>query len=786
MIGDPKQAIYGFRGGDIFAYLKAVEDSKKVYTLDKNYRSDPMLVKSINSIFISKTNPFLYEKIGFFPVSTPETSENRLFKNNKAVHCFKFLFIDKEKANADVDKKGFITKGWANDNIPSIVANDIAELLCSDTLLKKNKIEPSDIAVIVRKNDQANKISKALKFHQIPSHIYSNDSVLDSKEAQAITDLLWAVLEPENLNFVKAALLTDVFEFTGNDIDDLDSIEGAFSDWQEKFKSYQILWAKHGFIRMIQQIFYSPEAFSKPNTFISERTLTNYNHLIEIIHYAESDQHLSPVFLFQWFKQEQGRASVNASLEELRLETDQSAVSIVTIHKSKGLEWPIVYLPYLWDGKINPAKEDYCLFHDSEDDFKEKFDLGSPKIKRARELSNTEVKAEEVRLLYVALTRAASMVKVVWGQFNSVEVSALGNILHGKSTADEMKMLDDIKSLTKQGSYGIDIDIFKPIAKPVEKIIPYKQDDFLEKDEDPYAYPDKQGFINTLSRSIFQSWKIASFSSLISNQDYRLPENRPEDRKAKENLSEQEEITLKDFPAGAGSGEFFHSLLEDLDFEDNKKTITSLVKLKLSSFGYRQEFWEDTINMAVQQILSAPLFKDNNDFILKNIKNENRLNELEFFFPIKSINNSKLYDIFKNCMKHSLSSKYADKLLELDFNSVSGFMKGFIDLVFEFKGKWYVIDYKSNFLGKSYNEYSCDAMNDSMMEHHYFLQYHIYVVALHKYLMFRKKDYNYNTHFGGVLYLFIRGMRPKPGPTTGVFFDCPDYEFINTLSNNFF
>ncbi|MCK5100290.1 MAG: PD-(D/E)XK nuclease family protein, partial [Desulfobacteraceae bacterium] len=186
------------------------------------------------------------------------------------------------------------------------------------------------------------------------------------------------------------------------------------------------------------------------------------------------------------------------------------------------------------------------------------------------------------------------------------------------------------------------------------------------------------------------------------------------------------------------------------------------------------------------QILSAPLLEDSNDFILKNIKNQNRLNELEFFFPIKSINNSKLYDIFKSFMKHPLSSKYADKLLELDFNSVSGFMKGFIDLVFEFKGKWYIVDYKSNFLGKSYDEYSYDAMNDAMMEHHYFLQYHIYVVALHKYLMFRQKNYNYNTHFGGVFYLFIRGMRPKSGSTSGVFYDCPDYEFINKLVNNVF
>ncbi|MCD4741696.1 MAG: exodeoxyribonuclease V subunit beta [Desulfobacteraceae bacterium] len=784
MIGDPKQAIYGFRGGDIFAYLKAVEDSKEVYTLDKNYRSDPGLVESVNAVFEKKLNPFSYEKIGFHPVTTPETSENRLFKNNEEASCFKFLFLKNEYAATDIDKKGFIKKAWANDNIPLVTAEDIAKLLNSNTLFQKRKIEPSDIAVIVRKNNQANKISKALKFYKIPSHIYSNDSVFNSEEAVEMTDLLYAVLEPENRGYIKAALLTDIFEFSGNDIDDLDSVEGAFSDWQGKFNNYHALWADHGFIKMIQEIFYSSEAFSKENTSVSKRALTNYNHLIELLHYAESEQHFSPVLLLKWFTREQGRAIENGSQEELRLETDQSAVSIVTIHKSKGLEWPLVYLPYLWDGKVNSNKDDSCLFHDPDDGYREKFDLGYTNIDRARELSNNEANAEDARLLYVALTRAASMVKIIWGKFNSVTVSALGAILHGESVADEMDMLEDIKFLTKNGALGISVDIYKP-DELMGKIIPYFQNDFQNQEK----FSGTQTRIRTLTRSVFKSWKISSFSSLIakaSNVDYKFSENR----EMEANLHANAEITLKDFPAGAGSGEFFHSLFEDLDFGDNKENITNLVKQKLEGFGYKSELWNETINKAVQQILSTELLKENNNFILKSIKNKKRLNELEFFFPLKQINSKKVYNFFKNNMKHPLTSKYAAKLLDLDFNSVTGFMKGFIDLVFEFEDKWYIVDYKSNFLGKSYDDYSADAMNDAMMEHHYFLQYHIYVVALHKYLIFRQKNYDYNTHFGGVFYLFIRGMHPKsrtaPTPITGVFYDRPDYEFVNELANNVF
>lgn len=786
MIGDPKQAIYGFRGGDIFAYFNAVSDSKKVYTLDKNYRSDPLLVESVNAVFKKNQNPFLYEKISFYPVTTPETSENRLFRKNKEASCLKFLFLDKEKTNAHVDKKEFITKTWANDNIPLIAAADIAELLNSNTLLQERKIKPSDIAVLVRKNDQAKKISKALELYQIPSHIYSNDSVFNSKEAMEMKDLLYAVLEPENTGYLKAALLTGIFQFTGSDIDDLNSVESGFSVWQEKFKNYQFIWGKHGFITLIQQIFHSQDAFSKKETHLSQRKLTNYNHLIELLHYAEADQHFPPFFLLNWFVQEKKRAQNNSSVEELRLETDDYAVSIVTIHKSKGLEWPLVYLPYLWDGKTNPNKENYCLFHDPDDGYREKFDLGSANIEKARKYSSYELRAEDARLLYVALTRAASMVKVIWGMFNSVETSALGSILHASSIADDMEMIEDIKSLTKKGAKGISVDIYKPDEsdKSIGRIIPYSQNDTQASEKNSEA----QLKIRTLTRSISQSWKIASFSSLISNIGYKFSEKAETDN----NPFTKSEIILKDFPVGAGSGEFFHSLFEDLDFQDRKENISNLIKSKLEGFGYSSELWINTINKAVEQILSTQLVKENKNFILKNIKKEKRLNELEFFFPIHQINNKALYNFFKNFMKRKAASEYADKLIGLDFREVSGFMKGFVDLIFEFEDKWYIVDYKSNFLGKSYEDYSFNAMNDAMMEHHYFLQYHIYVVALHKYLTLRQKNYDYNTHFGGVFYLFIRGMQPeydsnnKPFQAAGTFFDIPDYKFINELSNNFF
>jgi len=766
MIGDPKQAIYGFRGGDIFAYLKAVKDSKKIYTLDKNYRSDPELVRSINTLFSKQSNPFLFEEIGFFPVTTPETSCNRLVQDNGQGSCLKFIYIKGEEINADLDKKGFIKKSWAHGNIPEIIAENINRLLNSNTLLDKKKIKPSDIAVLVRTNIQADKINNALNVHNIPAHIYSTGSVLDSRQAMGMTDILNAVLTPGNHSFIKAALVTEVFEFTGNEINELNSDKEAFSLWQARFRHYHDLWVNHGFIRMIQEIFYSNEAFSKEKTFISDRCLTNYNHLIELLHYTQANEHFSPGLLLKWFRKEQAKAAVNTSLEEIRLETDKSAVSIVTIHKSKGLEWPVVYLPYLWDGKDDSGKRDYCLFHDPHDNFKEKFDIGSDQISSAKIIADNEAKAEEMRLLYVALTRASSMVNIVWGKFNLLDLSALAMILHNNSITDDMKMIEDIQ--------GMELDISHDSK---EIMCPLQYNESKNKAGDI----NDNKCIRTLSRDISKTWRISSFSSLISKDEY----NFHIEQGIKDKGHDQNIIILKNFPKGAGSGEFFHSLFEELDFQDTNENIIELIRSKLLCFGYSADTWEKIILEFVNHALSTPLMEQDNCFILKNIGKEKRLNELEFFFPVKMIDTLKLYKIFKEDSKQNLISQYADKVLKLGFNSFQGFMKGFIDLIFEFNNKWYIVDYKSNFLGDSYNDYSIDAMNTAMADHHYFLQYHIYVIALHKYLQFRLKDYDYNEHFGGVFYLFIRGMHPEQSPLQGVFFDQPDCDFIHKLSELF-
>ena len=793
MIGDPKQAIYGFRGGDIFAYLKACKDAKKrVYTLRENWRSDPLLVNSVNKLFLKKHNPFIFKDIEFYPVQTPESAENRLIKNNKKASSLQILFINSknqdtnQEQNIDKDKQGFIKKTWLEKNIPLITAQDIAGLLLSNHQLKKEKllqkIMPQDIAVLVRTNIQAENINKTLGKLGIPSYLLKTSSVFDSKEADDIADFLCAVLEPENLGFLRASLTSNLFGFLGNDIFNLNQDKDSLNKLQELFRSFKDIWEQKSFSIMIQKMFHSNKALSETKDCINQRSLTNYYHIAELISQAELLNHFSPILLLKWFINQQIPEMREEYSDELRLKSDQKGVAIVTIHKSKGLEYPIVYLPYMWEGNSNLLKQDYAFFHDHNN--METLDLGSEKKEFSKKQALLEEQAENTRILYVAITRAASFCKIFWGCFKSVENSALGKILHNNGDFSEKIMMNDIRQLQQQTNNNITLEIYEPLTNSL----------FLDN-----LNKKKEKLKNKkFTMDIVQDWRFSSFSQISAAPEISTIKNTMKndffDKTNNINLLDKEiknlsglnsNITLIDFPKGADAGDFFHNIFENLDFQAKEDEIINVIEFNLIKFGFKKDKWINYIKKAVLEIINTQFLKDYSDFSLRQIKNNYRFNEMEFLFPFKSISKQVFANVFKKYMNNPVADIYAQKILNLELNSFKGYMKGFIDLVFRFKNKWYIVDYKSNFLGNIYKDYSIDNINSAMMEHHYFLQYHIYVIALHKYLKFRIKDYNYNTDFGGVLYLFIRGMHPKCEKDFGIFYDKPSFALIEKLLQTF-
>jgi exodeoxyribonuclease V beta subunit len=794
MIGDPKQAVYAFRGGDIFAYLSASKESDQMFTLEKNYRSAPLMVAAVNDLFSLEENPFLFEQIEFTRVITPQTAVNRLVEKGSPVPPLQFSFVKREAF--PLDRRGYIKKEEALKAIPGMLATDILSLLNSDKQLLAGSgedtfprdISPGDMAVLVRTNSQAEAVYQALSAVNIPSYLSKTGSVFDSREAIELYDILTAVHEPDHIDRLKAALSSSVFGFTGEMLVDLERDEGQLWKQQDQFRRFREIWEQKGFVSMIMALFHSDDGVLRTSSVLSERGLTNFYHLIELVSQAAQQHYLSMFYLLKWVREQLFVSTRNEQADELRLESDKKAVAIVTIHKSKGLEYPIVFLPYLWAGGGSPR--DPILFHDPDKNFQLRLDLRPGGMDRelagelcraapghdpdrSRECMAFEQMAEEKRLLYVALTRASAMCNILWAGISSVEGSALGGLLHPGGCKTDERMVADLENLCRQGESRRAIQHF---ALAHDSCAPY-----IPKDS-----PRTDLSARIFKRQVLPAWRISSFSALTRTEyePNRYEPDRYETQAGHPVQGESganREIVLKAFPKGAGSGDFFHAIFEDLDFRD-AGSVEGVVDKNLAKFGFKDPALGDVVLAAVRDILATPLdpvgkgggTKEGHPFCLENISLGQRFTELEFFFDVNNLDLAAIGALFA---KQSNGNTYAKHLFTLGAKPFKGFVKGFIDLVIQHRGRWYLLDYKSNFLGTVHGDYGRFAMEEAMESHHYILQYHLYLVALHRYLGLRLKDYSYDRDFGGVFYLFIRGMHPKGDH--GVFFDRPSKDFLD-------
>jgi len=764
-IGDPKQAIYSFRGADIFTYLKASRDADQQYTLGKNYRSHPYLINAINTLFGHLHKPFLLDKIAFYPVDAA--------KENTPLEGAPFQLWHVSREHAQTEMKKPITKEWAKNWIPHAVASEIVRLLASGT------VAAGDIAVLVRTNSQALWIQHALQARRVPSVVYSRESLFQSHEVLDVLLLLAAILEPANESALRTALATELLGVDGNTLDQFSQEEQRWEYWLLRFRDWYDTWHKQGFIRMFRQVLLVqniPARLLKlPD---GERRLTNVLHLGEVLQQASLQPRRNPLRLYKWLSEQVQNPDSEDDTYQLRLESDAAAVKLVTIHKSKGLEYPIVFLPFAWDGTLRVQKAEEFSFH--RDDGARVLDLGSKHMAEHRELALLEERAENLRLLYVALTRAKTRCYVLWGAFKDAQTSALGHVLnqHDVMQRDDAGIVQGLLELAAQAEQ--DSIAVVPAPSPNTEVYTPTQ----TTPPDLYA--------KTFSKTLGQGWQLASFTALVAHEqgaehqvDIRLqrqgaevsstvfmrPETAPDT---------PEQLDFLSFPAGAQAGNLLHDILEHLDFQQTDTSqIQDLVAQKLQQYGFENQ-WTNTLSQALQAILHTPLDVENH-LCLAQIPLASRLNELEFHYPLKHLETQALYDLLLPAWQQRWN--YLQFLKPPHFDVLQGFMRGFIDLVFEHQGKFYLLDYKSNYLGQNQAAYHYSCLLPAMQQHHYLLQYHIYSVALHNYLQQRLPNYNYTQHFGGVYYLFLRGMRPEWGSDYGIFRDKPEEALIEALAN---
>ncbi|HHQ2396258.1 TPA: exodeoxyribonuclease V subunit beta [Klebsiella pneumoniae] len=759
LIGDPKQAIYAFRGADIFTYMKARGDVAAHYTLDTNWRSSPGMVGSVNRLFSLSDNPFMFHEIPFLPVKAAAKNKGLRFTVDAA---------DVPAMNVWLMPGDTVGSGDYQTFMAQLCATQIRDWLSAGqqgrALLWRGEtsrpVQASDITVLVRNRLEAAQVREALQTLGIPSVYLSNrDSVFETLEAQELLWLLQAVLAPERENTLRSALATSMFGLTALDIENLNQDEQAWDALVEEFSEYRQIWRQRGVMPMLRALMTARHiAENLLATRGGERRLTDILHISELLQEAAS-QLESEHALVRWLAQHIAEPDSNAASQQMRLESDKHLVQIVTIHKSKGLEYPLVWLPFI----ARFRKQDQAFYHDRET-FAAVLDLGQDEA--SLELAEAERLAEDLRLLYVALTRAVWHCSLGVAPLSSrksgnsdFHLSALGRLLQAGEAMDAAGLAARLADFC----HG-DIALQRP----------------GELDLTPWQAPAAtipRLSARELQRRIADDWRVTSYSGLqqhgFSGGQDLLP-RLDVDAAGVGEVVEEPQLTPHQFPRGAAPGTFLHSLFEELDFTQPVPEGWMAEKLQLSGFDAQ---WAPVLTDWLGGVLKTRL--PGPDIALNQLAARDKQVEMAFYLPIAQLLTAERLD--------ALIRQYDPLSADtppLDFRQVHGMLKGFIDLVFRHEGRYYLLDYKSNWLGEDREAYTRPAMEQAMRAHRYDLQYQLYSLALHRYLHHRLADYDYDRHFGGVIYLFLRGMDGQEGGQ-GIFTTRPVRPLIDGLDQLF-
>lgn len=813
LIGDPKQAIYSFRGADIFTYIQARQDTppENRLTMTTNYRSATPMVEAVNALFHHEA-PFLFAKdeIDFPEVQAAGLADKAPLlvgekESGSAEQCrgeSPCSPLQTEQAQGPApttclekptpltclllpegDKGKPLSKGPAEELAARLCAHKIADLLVAGqegtARLGDKPLSAGDFAVLVRTHAEAELIRKELSALSITSVSFSQESVFSGKEARQLLTVMTALHDLSDAALVRTALVTELFGYTAQRLERLRNDEQEWEELMAILHAYRRTWQQQGVIPMLQKLLKEQQTVSRLHAAPSgERMLTNFLHLAELLQ-AES-RHCFGVHgtnaLLRWFSDQIHSPEKHAENQQLRLESDENLVKIVTIHKSKGMEYPVVFLPFLWAARPCSPKRPLA-FHRPDEPEQLCLDLGSGKSEHFL-LAEKERLAEDLRLLYVAVTRARACCFFCWGRVsgrsNTMEDSALCYLLHN-GMPDPEQLMTDLEKLNNETT----LLTLKPFPER------FPAPNFSEEEgETRLSSPLFTGKIDT-------RWQLTSYSGLTASlhagsSDALQPTvsstsgpERPDydeqaDKGENKETSPPEPPCLDafSFPKGAAAGTCLHAILEYIHFTDPTEHET-VISTELARAGFDQS-WLPVVRRWMQDILLTKLAGKNEgeEFSLADIREPNRVNEMAFYFPLAELRLGRFNQVLEKFSYPPLPNQHA--VLE-------GLMVGFIDLVFSHHDRYYLADYKSNFLGDRPDDYQQEQLKTAMLDHRYDLQYLIYTVALHRFLKERIREYRYEQHFGGALYLFLRGMHPDHEPGTGVFADRPPLALIEAL-----
>lgn len=805
MIGDPKQAIYAFRGADIHTYLKAKDDTSGChYTLERNYRSTQGMVEAVNQFFGWASNlsqgPFLFkDQIPFDPVAARGRQE-KLMVDGREIPAMTLWQMVQDGPVIKTGPEGYITR------MAQAGAQEIARLIglggqspCQAGFVgpgeKMTPLKPSDIAVLVRDGGEASAIRSELAARGVKSvYLSDRESVFDSPEALSLLYILQACSDPTNDNLVRTALATQILDLSFETLDRLKQDELAWEIELERFKQFQNIWHRQGVLPMVRAVL---SAFNVGTRMLAapsgERQLTNVLHLAEMIQAAAADLD-GEQGVIRWLAGQIENPQGGGDDQIIRLESDQALVRVVTIHKSKGLEYPLVFLPFICSfRKVTAANSSVIKIHDKDGAVRMVVQPEADDLATA----DQERLAEDLRILYVALTRACHacwlgmgvMGKVTKkdGEITKLHQSGVGYILKG----GEMILTADLPSILAELKGDCN-------AIAVTELPNLSLENAAPEPENQILLPAR-----TFTGEIPKDWRITSYSGILTGAampdagtntqiSFKEPAVDSPNSPAQDQLQEatgEESLSLAvtsegrsihTFARGPEPGTFLHDILEwaaRTGFDRvARETKDTREKVKTLCVRRGWDSWSDVLSDWLIEFIQTPLSLHKASMTLSDLGSNLCRAEMEFLFAAHQVDIRDLDRLVTDAVLPDI----VRPVLRPD--RVNGMLKGFIDLMFCFDDRYFVLDYKSNYLGEGRDAYGQDAMARAMVEHRYDLQYLLYILALHRLLKARLQDYDYERDVGGAIYLFLRGV-DKFGQ--GVYMDKPPAALINKLDNLF-
>lgn len=710
-IGDPKQSIYAWRKADIFTYFKARSGADHLYKMNKNFRSSANYIEAMNRFFLPAED---------FDTFYFGAEENRI----------DYVRVESPANN----KKGKLKKGEITESPFSIFKlskkEEINQAIATQAacLLKKGEyrigkdscersIRPSDIGILVRKGKEGKEIKTQLASLGIPAVTVDDSKVLESEEARFLLYLLSA-METADRSSINRALLSP---FTGFDVPVILKLDGE--TMLTLFSKYHSRWQQDGVYTALMDFisdFNVRNVLLRSHTENGERIITNLFQLTELVHQVQSRKNLSMIELISWLQRGINGMATEGDEYTQRIESDEEAVKIVTIHKSKGLEYNIVLAPYL-DFVDNTFE--FASFRDP---------LSGDYVNMERERMNEDQlsvylkqsEQENRRLLYVTITRAVYKCYIFKNTFYKFSGSTLSTFLTAlepnEANAPFLNFEQELP-VELESSFFVEEQV---AVIPAIEVTPVN---FVLKEE---------------------YWRKMSYTMLAEKQ---VPSLRPRFAQLEDDY---ENFIFRILPRGDKTGNMLHSLFESISFTEDIRWDKWLEETVKSFVPGQEELYIPMLRQLLHHVFDTTINIGEKSFSLASVNWNKRISELEFDFPVQLFQPEIINDFSTEDRVVNVKRFGEHTTPELE-----GIMNGKIDLFFEQEGLYYVLDWKSNYRGGSLNDYSPSALSEAMNEGNYHLQYLIYTLAVKKYLQTRIAGFNYETQFGGVIYLFVRGMR---------------------------